>query len=154
MGKATQDRTGRTCIFLILRIRGLKEDLDTVERRNDRLCLGRWRAVMSAGPVAVGRSELHTTHPATPPAMPERITWSVVFILEASELIRSQCAYASRCGVQKTEMLRPERGYRSSCDSFGRPCPCLSSDATTSAMTSKAKSDVKALKGQDGAHLF
>ena len=42
--------------------------------------------------------------------MPERITWSVVFILEASELIRSQCAYASRCGVQKTEMLRPERG--------------------------------------------
>ena len=30
--------------------------------------------------------------------MPERITWSAVFILEASELIRSQCTYASRCG--------------------------------------------------------
>jgi hypothetical protein len=33
--------TGRTGIFLIFRIGRLKKDLDTVERRNDRLCLGR-----------------------------------------------------------------------------------------------------------------
>ena len=33
--------TGRTGIFLKFRIRGLKEDLNTVKGRNDRLCLGK-----------------------------------------------------------------------------------------------------------------
>jgi hypothetical protein len=36
----------RTCIFLEFRIRGLKEDLDTVKRGNDRFCLKRWVYVL------------------------------------------------------------------------------------------------------------
>jgi hypothetical protein len=37
----TSSGTGRTGIFLVFRIGGLKKDLDAVEWRNDRLCLGK-----------------------------------------------------------------------------------------------------------------
>jgi hypothetical protein len=110
---------------------------------------------MSVGPAGRRAVVLHTTHPATPPAMPERITWSADLVLESSELIRGvQCTYAKGsvvdvgsleigfggCSVRGTGSLR---------DHVIRPWSFLSSDA----MTSKAKSDVKVLKGQDGEHF-
>ena len=82
--------TGRTSIFLKFRIRGLKEDLDTVKGSNYRLCLGRWAYMLCVSGTCgtADKQCVHTTHPATPPAMPERITWSAVLIFDASELIR------------------------------------------------------------------
>jgi len=45
---------------------------------------------------------VHTTHPATPPAMPERITWSADLNFDASEVIRVQYTYAvGRWGRQE-----------------------------------------------------
>jgi hypothetical protein len=73
-------------------------DLDTIERRNDHLCLGRWTTRLSVGPVGDGQGVvLHTTNPATPPAMLEPITWSAAFteflnILSLSTLSRFQNA--------------------------------------------------------------
>ena len=44
--KVGKDEGGHTRILLEFRIGGLKEDLDTVKRRNDRLCLGWWMHVL------------------------------------------------------------------------------------------------------------
>jgi hypothetical protein len=42
-------------------IRGVKKDLDTVERRNDRLFLGRWIARLSVGPVWGGQEVAYSS---------------------------------------------------------------------------------------------
>src|SRR6266702_1726101 len=76
----------RTCVFMVFRIRCLEEDLDAVERGNDCLCLEDVRSVGQVGNPEKGC--VHTTQPATPPAMLERITWSADRNLDASELIR------------------------------------------------------------------
>jgi hypothetical protein len=63
VSRRTSSGTGRTGIFLIFRIGGLKKDLDTVERRNDRLCLGKvWIARSSVGPVWAGKKWCYTRH--------------------------------------------------------------------------------------------
>jgi len=104
---------------------------------------------LSVGPVW-GEQEavLQTTHPATPPAIPERITWSAAFILESSGLIQVQCTRASRpsmWGFTLTD-IRCSGPDRSSCDSGLH---------THLDHASKANSGVrvKALKGQNGTHL-
>jgi hypothetical protein len=97
-------------------------------------------ARLSVGPVWDGPEVvIHTTHPATPPAMPERITWSADFILESSELIQVQCTDASRpsmwgCGGFTWNMFRCSGSLRA---------PVRIVRHVIQASNSKAKSDVK-----------
>ena len=157
LGKGThRTQPARTRIFLKFRIRGLKEDLDTVERRNDRLCLRRLQGQVAAGG-AKSRCVTHDTSGDTAgDARANHLVrgFNLGIIRAHSKSMHIHARSVVDVGGVHENMLRSAGDGlrlgtdRSSCDSAPLPLPLLRRD-----MASKAKSDVKALKGQDGAEF-
>ena len=160
--------TGRTCVFLELGVRGLEEDLDSVERGDDRLGLRCTPHMSSLPPQRTTDGEKETHDAARDAARDPRAN-------KVIEVSRGRGSSGLFCGCigshsndagsdskqfmwgQVSLALERARLFRFPACSVPFTCPPASRPSSlthslTRTMASKAKSDVKPLKGQEGAH--
>ena len=163
-----REEKGRTCVFLEVGVGGLEEDLDSVERGDDRLGLRCTPHMSSLPPQRTTDGEKETHDAARDAARDPRANK----VIEVSRGRGSSGLFWGCIGshsndagsdskqfmwgkVERARLFRfPACSVPFTCSPASRPSSLTHSltHSLTRTMASKAKSDVKPLKGQEGAH--